>query len=76
LDVEIYDPWADSNEVKHEYGLEIINKLDDNVVYDALIVAVAHKEFLTFDYNKVKRNNGVIFDTKACLDRSLVDARL
>lgn len=76
LDVDVYDPWADSDEVKHEYGLEIINKLDDNVVYDALIVAVAHKEFLTFDYNKVKRNNGVIFDTKACLDRSLVDARL
>ncbi|MBL1410352.1 nucleotide sugar dehydrogenase [Sphingobacterium faecale] len=76
LDVEIYDPWADAQEVKHEYGLDIINKLDESVVYDAVIVAVAHSEFLKFDYKKIKRNNGVIFDTKACLDRALVDARL
>lgn len=76
LDVEIYDPWADKKEVKHEYGLDIINKLDESVVYDAVVVAVAHSEFLKFDYKKIKRNNGVIFDTKACLDRALVDARL
>lgn len=76
LDVEIYDPWADAKEVKHEYGLDIINKLDESVVYDAVVVAVAHSEFLKFDYKKIKRNNGVIFDTKACLDRGLVDARL
>ena len=43
---------------------------------DAIVVAVAHNEFLNFDYQKYKRNNAVIFDTKACLDRSLVDARL
>ena len=76
LDVDIYDPWADANEVKHEYKLDIVNQLDESIVYDAVIVAVAHNEFLKFDYKKIKRNNGVIFDTKACLDRSLVDARL
>lgn len=76
LTVDIYDPWADAAEVKHEYGLDILNKVDENVVYDAIIVAVAHGEFLNFDYQKVKRNNGVIFDTKACLARSLVDGRL
>ena len=76
LDVDIYDPWADANEVKHEYGLNILNELDESIVYDAVIVAVAHNEFLKFDYKKIKRNNGVIFDTKACLDRSLVDGRL
>lgn len=76
LDVDIYDPWADPEEVKHEYGLEISNELDQEVVYDAVIVAVAHNEFLEFDFKKIKRNNGVIFDTKACLDRALVDARL
>lgn len=76
LDVDIYDPWADAKEVKKEYGLTIINKTDDTIVYDAIIVAVAHNEFLSFDYKKVKRNNGVIFDTKACLDRALVDGRL
>lgn len=76
LDVDIYDPWADVDEVKHEYGLDISNKLDEDIAYDAVIVAVAHNEFLDFDYKRIKRNNGVIFDTKACLDRALVDARL
>jgi len=76
LQVDIYDPWADAAEVKHEYNLNVLSKLDCNTVYDAIIVAVAHNEFLSFDYEKVKRNNGVIFDTKACLDRRLVDGRL
>lgn len=76
LDVDIYDPWADAAEVKHEYNVDIINKIDETIVYDAIVVAVAHNEFLKFDYLKVKRNNGVIFDTKGCLDRALVDARL
>ncbi|MBW8687362.1 nucleotide sugar dehydrogenase [Chitinophaga rhizophila] len=76
LDVDIYDPWADTHEVKHEYGVDVLNKLDNTIVYDAIIVAVAHNEFLKFDYQKIKRNNGVIFDTKSCLDRTLVDARL
>jgi UDP-N-acetyl-D-galactosamine dehydrogenase len=76
LDVTIYDPWADPKEVAHEYGLEIVTKLKDDEIYDGIIIAVAHKEFLTFDYKKYKRNNGVIFDTKACIDRNLVDCRL
>lgn len=76
LDVDVYDPWADVDEVKEEYGVDILVKVDDSTVYDAIIVAVAHKEFLDFDFKKVKRNNGVIFDTKACLDRTLADGRL
>lgn len=76
LDVDVLDPWADAVEVNQEYGLQILNTIDDSTVYDALIVAVAHNEFLNFDYQKIKRNNGVIFDTKACLDRALVDGRL
>ncbi|MET6996583.1 nucleotide sugar dehydrogenase [Chitinophaga defluvii] len=76
LNVDIYDPWADANEVAHEYGLKVVGKLEENVVYDAIVVAVAHNEFLTFDYQKMKRNNGVLFDTKGCLDRRIVDGRL
>jgi UDP-N-acetyl-D-galactosamine dehydrogenase len=74
--VDIFDPWADIDEVKHEYDLKLLNKLDESVVYDAIVIAVAHNEFLKLDFQKLKRNNGVIFDTKACLDRNLVDARL
>lgn len=76
LDVDVYDPWADVEEVKHEYGIEINNQFDKKVIYDAIVVAVSHDEFKTFDFNKVRRNNGVIYDTKGCLDRSLVDSRL
>lgn len=76
MNIDILDPWADIHEVEEEYGLKILNQIDEKQVYDALIVAVAHSEFLNFDYQKVKRNNGVIFDTKACLNRDLVDGRL
>lgn len=77
LRVDIYDPWADADEVRHEYDLDILNCIDiNNVVYDAIVVAVAHKEFLEFDYQKLKSKNGVIFDTKAYLHRDLVDGRL
>lgn len=76
LAVDIYDPWANVEEVKHEYNVDILNKLDQKQVYDAVIVAVAHKEFLDLDYQKIKSKNGVLFDTKACLERKLVDGRL
>lgn len=76
LQVDIYDPWADIEEVKNEYGVKISNKLKDMDVYDAVIVAVSHDEFIDFDYNKIKRNNSVIFDAKGSLNRDLVDARL
>lgn len=76
LDVEIYDPWADAHEVKHEYGLNIINQLKQDQQYDGIVVAVAHDEFLTVDFKKLKKENAVIFDTKSCLKRELVDGRL
>ena len=76
LSVDIYDPWADAGEVEHEYGVTILNHLNENVTYNAIIVAVAHDEFISFDYQKIKSSNGVIFDTKSCLNRSMVDGRL
>lgn len=76
LSVDVYDPWADTNEVKHEYNLDIKSSMSSLIGYNAVIVAVAHKEFLTFDFTDVKQNNGVVFDTKACLDRDAVDGRL
>ena len=44
--------------------------------YHAVIIAVAHQEFLTIDFQEFKNNHTVIFDTKSIIDRSLVDARL
>lgn len=75
VDVDIYDPWASNEEVKHELGLElksVINIPD----YDGLILAVSHQEFEGLDYEAVKKNGGVIFDVKAFLPREIVDGRL
>jgi UDP-N-acetyl-D-galactosamine dehydrogenase len=76
LEVDVYDPWGDVEEVELEYGITITNDLHSNATYDAIIIAVAHSEFKEIDYRKLKRYNGVIFDTKACIDRALVDGRL
>src|SRR5690606_25604854 len=75
LDVDVYDPWADPTEVTHEYGIPVLNTLPDKK-YDAIVLAVSHNEFLTLDINKLKNDQAVVFDIKACLDRNLVDARL
>ncbi|MES2560293.1 MAG: nucleotide sugar dehydrogenase [Bacteroidota bacterium] len=75
INVDVYDPWADAGEVKHEYNIDLLPQLDAKS-YNAVIVAVAHNEFLTLDYKAFKANNAVIFDTKACIDRTLVDGRL
>jgi UDP-N-acetyl-D-glucosamine/UDP-N-acetyl-D-galactosamine dehydrogenase len=76
IETDVYDPWADAEEVKHEYGVDLIKTFDSSKVYDAVIVAVAHNEFATIDYAKMKRDNTVIFDTKSILAREIVDARL
>lgn len=76
LEVDIYDPWANPVEVKEEYNIDILSTLKNAITYSAIIVAVAHDEFLTFDYQKIKSTDGVIFDTKACLNRDLIDSRL
>jgi UDP-N-acetyl-D-galactosamine dehydrogenase len=76
VDVDIYDPWAESAEVAHEYGVDILNDINPENQYDAVVVAVSHNEFLTLDLKALKKENSVVFDLKACLDRSLVDARL
>jgi UDP-N-acetyl-D-galactosamine dehydrogenase len=75
LSVDIYDPWADAAEVEKDYHIKLIEKIDLNN-YQAVVITVAHEQFLKLDYQKVKDNNGVIFDTKSIIDRNLVDARL
>jgi UDP-N-acetyl-D-galactosamine dehydrogenase len=76
LNVDVYDPWANEQEVEHQYHIKIIPKVDETKKYQAIVVCVSHDEFKTFDFKKYKDENTVIFDTKAFLDRDLVDARL
>lgn len=73
--IDVYDPWADADEVKHEYGLELIrhSELDSESLkgYDAVVLAVAHNEFKQL---KLKTNTNVVFDIKSILDET--DGRL
>jgi UDP-N-acetyl-D-galactosamine dehydrogenase len=74
--ITIYDPWADKTEVQHEYQIEISNTLDATKKYDAIILGVAHKEFLEIDIPSLLNENGVVYDVKGILDRNIIDGRL
>ncbi|ERM83970.1 Vi polysaccharide biosynthesis protein vipA/tviB [Rhodonellum psychrophilum GCM71 = DSM 17998] len=76
MDVDIYDPWANVQEVKHEYEIDIKSGDDipDLENYSAIILAVSHNEFTRFDIRKSE--NQVVFDVKGILEKELVDARL
>ena len=76
LEVDLWDPWASQAEVKHEYDIDIISNIPEDKTYDVILLAVAHNEFLTLDFNKIKNENTVIFDAKAILNRDIVDSRL
>lgn len=75
INVEVFDPHADKKEVGEEYGIKLIDSLENT--YDGIILAVSHQVFLGLELDKLKSSNSsVIFDTKSFLDRSLIDARL
>jgi UDP-N-acetyl-D-galactosamine dehydrogenase len=75
INVDVFDPHADKHEVEEEYGITLIDKL--NKTYDGIILAVSHEEFLGLELDQLKSSNSsVIFDTKAFLNRSLIDSRL
>jgi UDP-N-acetyl-D-galactosamine dehydrogenase len=75
INVDVFDPHADEHEVSEEYGITLIDKI--NKIYNGIILAVSHKEFLGLELDQFKSSNSsVIFDTKAFLNRSLIDARL
>ncbi len=74
--ITVYDPWADEIEVQKEYGLKKCNEFPLLKKFDAVILAVGHKEFLDLDYGKMLNKPGVLFDVKGLLRSPLVDARL
>ncbi len=74
MEVDVYDPWANKAEVKKEHGIDLVSELA--TTYDAIVLTVAHQEFLNLPFASLKAENGIIFDIKSVLDRALVDARL
>jgi len=75
-DVHILDPWADPAEVKREYGVACSNDHSVKEKYDAVILAVAHKEFEAMDISGYLKDTAVVYDVKGVLSRDLVDACL
>lgn len=74
-DITIYDPWADKERVKHEYDIEVTNVAPKSK-FDAVILAVAHQEFINLDIRDMVGTNGVIYDVKGVLPRDIIDGRL
>lgn len=78
VNVSVYDPWADADEVKQEYGVELTERPngEQKADYDAVILAVAHDKFKEVDFSRFSKNNVVIYDIKSFLDKSIIDKRL
>ena len=75
VNVTVYDPWANPEIVRHEYGIEVANELPADK-FDTAILAVAHREFETLDVPSLLKDKHVIFDVKAFFDRVIIDGRL
>lgn len=85
VNISVYDPWANPEVVKRQYGIDIVTNLPSHPssiihhpFFDAAIVAVAHRQFreMEIDFNALLKTNHVIYDVKAILPRELVDGRL
>tara|TARA_R110002049_G_scaffold246502_1_gene420594 strand:- start:1537 stop:2820 length:1284 start_codon:yes stop_codon:yes gene_type:complete len=72
--ITTYDPWASPDEVQHEYGLGT-TKTSPNEKFDAIVLTVAHKEFLDLDLRSMLKPQGVLYDVKGIL-RDKANARL
>ncbi|MFI7903032.1 Vi polysaccharide biosynthesis UDP-N-acetylglucosamine C-6 dehydrogenase TviB, partial [Acinetobacter baumannii] len=78
MDVDVYDPWIDSEETQHEYGITPV-KQPKAGQYDAVILAVAHNEFKEMGIEAIRslgKASHVLYDLKYVLDQSESDIRL
>jgi len=75
VNVTIFDPWANPEEVQKEYGIVSQIKIP-NEKFDAIILAVSHDEFQSLNFENLKNNISVVYDVKNLLPLNLIDARL
>lgn len=75
IHVSVYDPWVNPSIVEEEYGIEMLPSLPTEEV-DAIILAVAHKEFENIDVRSLSKRNHVVYDVKGFLNKKLVSGRL
>ena len=70
--ITIYDPWANVDEVNHEYGLDCIKEVP-NYRYDAIVLTVSHNDFKDLNLEALKNNNAIVYDVKNMLSDSSKD---
>ena len=73
--ITVFDPWANADHVFQEYGVTVTNEVP-TTKFDAVILAVAHNEFLNMDVKSFAKDGGVIYDVKGILPRDIIDGRL
>jgi UDP-N-acetyl-D-galactosamine dehydrogenase len=77
INVDVYDPWADSKDVKNEYDINLIPNLPPlGGMWGAIILAVAHNEFMSINLQEHKGGCCIIYDVKGILNQSITDGRL
>lgn len=74
--IAIFDPWANCQQVQHEYGLTCLHTLPADKTYSAIILAVSHTAFIGLDFKGLLKQPGVLYDVKGILDVATVDGRL
>lgn len=74
IQVDVHDPQADSAQVMNEYNIELQTEIVGG--FDAVILAVAHKEFLELNWDSIRSKTSIIYDVKSILNKKLVDGRL
>ena len=76
--IDVYDPWANKNDVKNEYGIDLIDHLIEDK-YDTIVLAVAHDEFKKLSIKRIKslgKKKHIIYDLKDLFSIEEVDLRL
>jgi UDP-N-acetyl-D-galactosamine dehydrogenase len=66
INITVFDPWANPQEVMHEYNIHCTSNVPDEK-FDAIVLAVAHNEFLEMDIEKLKKENAIVYDVKGIL---------
>jgi len=74
INITIYDPWANPTEVLKEYNIKTTNVLPEDQ-FDTVVLGVAHKDFLTLDYPKLRKEKSILYDVKGVLGNA-VDGKL
>lgn len=75
LSITVYEPWADPDIVKQEYGIEITTTIPEKA-FDAAIFAVAHNDIKNINVSSLMKNNSVVFDVKGILHKNSITDRL